>query len=505
MKRYALSLLGLAALPALAHAAVDSTSIAQLAARFHAEERFNGALLVAHGDEVIYEGGWGDADRTWGIPNTAETVFLVGSVSKQFTSMLVLQLAAEGRLGLQDPLSKYLPDYPEDKAGITIHQLLCHSSGLPHYGGIAMIGVDLGDYLRLDRSIASYVELIGRTGLQFEPGARHSYSSLGYIVLGHIAELITGKSFERLMKERIAAPLGVDDLGFSDEDRPVARLAHGYEYNILRDPDGSLELAYVPEPYRDQSNKYGTGGVHASVRALFRWARAVVGDELLDPDVRDKMWTPQAENYGYGWRIDAGDEWGLPEEVEVISHGGSLSGYRASILILDRGRYTVVALGNSDSSRSSALAQGAAQLLHDIEPDPANILGTAVAWRMVRDGVDVAEAFFRRQKEAGFPDYFNNAFAFAAYSERFLDHRRPDLGLALAGLGLEAHPESAELHLASAESLRALGDPESALAAAEKTLALLTAAGEEMSGAATHARSLIAELEAETRQRAAGM
>jgi CubicO group peptidase (beta-lactamase class C family) len=484
--------------------AADSTAIAQLVSRFHAEGRFNGSVLVAAGDEVIFEGGVGEADRTWHVPNRPDTVFLIGSVSKQFTSMLVLQLVAEGELGLDDPLSKYLPDYPADKAGLTIHQLLTHSSGLPHYGGLVEIDVDLDDYLRLDRPISAYVELIGRTELDFEPGTDHSYSSLGYIILGHLAELVTGKSFGQLLEERIAAPLGVDDLGFAYNNEPVERLAHGYEYSIRKDGERGLELTFVPEPYRDQSNKYGTGGVHASVRALFRWARAIVSDQLLEAALRDRMFTPQAENYGYGWRIDPGEAFGLPDEVEVISHGGSLSGYRAGIRILDRGRYTIVALGNSDSSRSPALADAIARLLLGADPGPANIFGTEVAWRMVRDGEEVATSFFQEQHEAGVPDYFDNDFAFYAYAEQFIELGRHDLGLALARLGLAAHPESPMLQLAVALSQRGLGEPEAALAAAESALRLLAEGGDGAGFVEEHARELVDELAAETRPMAVG-
>lgn len=479
--------------------AADTTAIANLVARFHAEHRFSGAVLVAREDEVIYEAGFGEADRAWHIPNRPDTVFLIGSISKQFTSMLILQLAAEGQLSLMDPLSKHLPEYPPDKAGITLHQLLCHASGLPHYAGFEEIDVDLDDYLRLDRSVSEYVKLIGKLKLQSEPGTDHSYSSMGYIVLAHIAEQVTGKSYSRLIDERIARPIGVSDLGFAYNDRSVERLAHGYVYEIRRQDEGGLELVYAPEPYRDQSNKYSTGGVHASARALFRWARAVVGDELLQPSFRDRMFTPQAENYGYGWRIDSGERIGLPADVEMISHGGSLSGYRASIMLFDRGRYTLIALGNSNVSRSNAVTIAIARLLHGLEPEPANILGTAVAWRMVRDGSEVATDFFRKQLALATPDYLNNDFAFYAYAEEFAELERPDYGRALAELGLESHPESAMLHLGLAMNQHALGDAATARATAEKALGM---EGPEF--VQEHAQELLDKLAAEELPAAVG-
>ena len=215
-------------------------------------------------------------------------------------------------MALQDPLSKYLPDYPSDKAGLTIHQLLCHASGLPHYGGIARAGVDLGDYLRLDRPVSDYVELIGGLELLSEPGTEYSYSSMGYIVLAHVAELVTGKSYGQLIEERIARPTRSQRPGVRLQ-RPPGR-APGARLRVQHPAldDGDPRLGYVPEPYRDQSNKYSTGGVHASVRALFRWARAVVSDELLRADLSGEDVHPQIANYGYGWRIDPGDSIGIP-------------------------------------------------------------------------------------------------------------------------------------------------------------------------------------------------
>ena len=482
-------------LPVLAD--VDTTAIERLVSGFAEEHRFSGSVLVARGDEVLYEGGFGEAERSFHVPNGPDTVFLVGSVSKQFTSMLILQMVQEGKIELDAPVGRYLPDFPEDKGQvITIHQLLCHISGLPHYAGFARLDVDLGDYMRLERPISDYVELIGKLELESEPGTNHAYSSMGYIVLGLVAEKVSGKTFSQLIQQRIAGPLGVHDLGFAYNDRLVERLARGYVYGIQELDDGSIELAYVPEPYRDQSNKYCTGGVHASVRALFTWARALFTDKLLSEKYRDLMFTRQAENYGYGWSIRSGDDLGLDEEIEVIGHGGSLSGYKASIMMLERGKYTIISLGNSSTSRSASVTEGIARLLYGVEPDPANILGTAVAWRMAQDGVEVGRTFFARQEARGFPDYLNNDFAFAVYAENFAgEYDRPELAQAMIDLGLAAHPDSAMLYLALAELKNGLGKPDAARAAAEKTLALVEEAGEDPVNAGPRARALLEELE----------
>jgi CubicO group peptidase (beta-lactamase class C family) len=490
--------------PAVA-AADEPNPIADLAARYAAEHRFSGSVLVAREGEVIFEGGFGEAERAFKVPNQPDTVFLVGSVSKQFTSMVILQLVAEGKMELDDPLSKFLPDYPADKAGLTIHQLLSHSSGMPHYAGIARLpDVDLEDYLRLDRPVSSYVELIGRLELLSEPGTEYSYSSMGYIVLAYIAELVSGKSYSQLLEERIAKPLGVTDLGFAYDNRLVDRLASGYMYDIQQGHRGELKVGYFPEPYRDQTNKYSTGGVHASVRALFRWARAIVGDELLEPTLRKRMFTPQSGSYGYGWRIEPGSSIGIAEEVEVISHGGSLSGYKASILILDRGRYTIIALGNSSTSRSGALTQGIARLLWEEEAGPANVFGTAVALHMVRDGIEAGRSFFNQQKEAGFADYAESEFAFYIYGDTFADLDRPDYGLALVNLGLEVHPDSAMLQLALAVNHHAAGESDAARAAAEEALRLTAEGGDNAAEIQSEARRLLSELEAEELKVAVG-
>ncbi len=447
-----------------AAAAVTPAQIEAIVQKYADADRFSGAVLVAKGDEVLFKKGYGLANRSWNIANAPDTSVLVGSVSKQFASMLILQLAQEGKLDLQAPISTYLPDFPKDKGEIiTVHHLLSHSSGLPHYAGFSKIGVNIWSYGSRHVEVAEYVDLIGKLRLEFQPGEKYSYSSMGYIVLGLIVEKVGGQSFSQAMTERIAKPLGLRGTGFHYADRITPKLAQGYMYDWAKKPDGSVRIGYANEPYRDQSNKYCTGGVHSTVEDLHRWALALVNHKLLSKKYTDLMFTPHADNYGYGWRIDKG-AWDLGPEVEVISHGGSLSGYKASIAIINRGEYILAALGNSSRSWSAPLVESVARVLHGQEPAPYDVAGTRVTIAMAHEGVAAGKTLFAKLKSSGFKGYHNNAFGYWANIEEMLDHDQPKIALALAELALGEHPQSPQLNYYAAHAYHANGEKEQAIA-----------------------------------------
>jgi len=433
--------------------------------------RFSGAVLAAKGDEVLLQKGYGLADRAWNIPNQPDTSILVGSVSKQFAAVLALQLVHEGKLDLHAPISAYLPDFPKDKGDIiTVHHLLCHSSGLPHYAGFSRIGVNIWEYGSRHVPVADYVDLIGKLHLEFQPGEKHSYSSMGYIVLGYIIEKVSGRSFTDVMAERIAKPLKLTGTGFHYADRITPRLARGYMLDWQDGPQG-LRMAYSNEPYRDQSNKYCTGGVHSTVADMHRWALGLVNHRLLPKALTDKMFTPQADNYGYGWSIDK-DIWDLGPDTEVISHGGSLSGYKASVAIINRGEYILAALGNSSRSWSSRVVENLARLLHGKTLAPHDVAGTRVAIAMAEEGVPAGKALFQKLKAAKFGGYNNLAYGYWANVQGMLERDRPDIAQPLAEVALTEHPGSPELHYFAAQAYKANGDAKQAIALLTKGLEL---------------------------------
>ena len=176
---------------------------------------FSGSVLVAKKGKIIFKEAYGESDRVKKISNTIETKYGIGSVTKQFTAMLIMQLVEEKRLKLQDTIGKYLPYLSKEKASqITIHQLLSHTSGISHYDGLPAIGVSLKAFGNTNYTPKALAKLIDRTRLVSTPGTEYYYSSLGYDLLGAILEEVTGKSFSELLDEKIVRPLKLKNTGF---------------------------------------------------------------------------------------------------------------------------------------------------------------------------------------------------------------------------------------------------------------------------------------------------
>lgn len=415
---------------------------------FAREHRFSGSILVAKGNSVIYKKGVGYANHTFGIANTADHVFLVGSISKQFASMIILQLIDEGKIKFEDPIGKWFPKFPKYKVEkITIHHLLSHSSGLPHYRGLVEIGIDLDTYDRVNRPLEAYAKTIGIMNLKWAPGTKMSYSSQGYILLGIIAQKVTGKTLNQLIQSRISKPLGLKNTGFAYNSTIVKNLAPAYNYGVWQRDDKSLRMGYRNARYRDQTNTFCTGGIHSTVGDLFKWSQALLSYKLLKKELQDKMMTVQAEPYGYGLFITKGENWGLGKNITIINHGGATTGYRAQIAMIDRGTYTIILLGNSDISRAGALSKSIANILYGKKATPANILGTAIAWRLVSDGEIAAFKMFEKNKAEGFKRYLHNDYAYHVYADRFLKLEQPELSMKLIKIGLLHYPNSGLLHL----------------------------------------------------------
>ena len=168
----------------------------------HKYRQFNGSALVAENGKVIYKRAFGMANMEWGIPNTPDTKFRLGSITKQFTAMLTLQLVEQGKIKLDAKISDYLPDYRQDIGQkVTIHHLLTHTSGIPSYTG------QPGFFENVSRNpykVADFVKKYTSGDLEFEPGAKYSYNNSGYFLFGAIIERVTGKSYEQVLKENIS-------------------------------------------------------------------------------------------------------------------------------------------------------------------------------------------------------------------------------------------------------------------------------------------------------------
>ncbi|MFT4646790.1 MAG: CubicO group peptidase (beta-lactamase class C family) [Planctomycetota bacterium] len=310
---------------------------------------FSGAVLVAKNDSVVLKKSYGYYNRELKTKNSTNDEFPIGSITKQFTSMLVMQMVEEGKLNLKDSISAYLPYLPKEFGEkINIHQLLSCTSGLPHYEGILKLGIDREVFASSTYSPKELAILISKVNLVYKPGEAFNYSSLGYLLLGTLLEEVSGKSFSELLKIKITQPLGMQNTGFGSNDFIKNETAKGNRFiedetykMLFKKYGGDLQQTSP----RDQSNKYSAGGMHSTIEDLFIWSKAIRSNKILSEKYTRQMVTPVDQGYSYGWFKNWGDLIERNTKVRLITHGGALEGYRSSINLFDDGT-TIIFLAN---------------------------------------------------------------------------------------------------------------------------------------------------------------
>lgn len=355
MKRYFALLPALALVQSLCAQSVQE-KIVTLVDAYKQQQLFNGSVLVARQGTVIYQGaaGWQDAAKR--TPNTANGIFQIGSVTKQFTSAIIMQLQQEGRLSVHDHLDKYLPGFPNG-GKITLENLLTHTSGLHNYTDDTSFMK--GD-LRKSYDVAGLTTRFAAYAPDFEPGTDWKYSNTGYYLLGRVIEKVTGQPYEKAVRARIFTPLGMSHSGFDFTHLSDADKTEPY---ILLTATG-----HVPATIVDSTIAYSAGALYSTVGDLYKWERSIYTGKILSPASWTTVFTPYRHNYGYGWDIDT-----LYGRTS-ISHGGSIPGYQSYILRIPADELVVIVLDNS-SKPQEALAHSLAAL---VLGQPYVVPGTAV-------------------------------------------------------------------------------------------------------------------------------
>lgn len=302
---------------------------------------FSGTALVARRGRIIYERAFGLANIEWNIPNDANTKFEIGSMTKQFTALLVLQFVQEGKIRLEGHLSDYLPYYRKETGSlVTISELLSHTSGIPSFTSAP--GFLDGPASRIHHTVREFVQEYCSGDLQFEPGTKFEYSNSGYFLLGAVLEQITRVSYEQLLNHRIFQPLGMKDSGYAHSETVIAHRAAGYE----RSASGLQNARYY-----DMSVPFAAGALYSTVEDLYLWDQALYGERLLPARLRDLLFKPNLEDYGYGW-VMLVPPTGLPYAGESIPmHGGAIFGFQSLIQRIVQHRELIVLLDNHDSPK----------------------------------------------------------------------------------------------------------------------------------------------------------
>ncbi len=309
-----------------------------------AKDKFSGTVLVARGDSILYKGVFGEACRRYHIANRLDTKFNLGSINKMFTGLAIAQLAEKGKLSFQDPIIKYLPDYPRPDIAekVTIHQLLTHTSGTGDYFE-ALFDAPFWEI----KTVRQLADLVINDSLLFEPGAQFHYSNVGPVILGLIIEKITGKDYFEYIRENIYQPAGMINTDCYEVDRDIENLAIGY---TGRDYDGSRLGAWQRNNLFMHAVKGGpAGGGYSTVEDMWRFGRALLSGKLAGKAYVDTMITGKVEmgpdmKYGYL----CGDE--LINGQRVVGHTGGAPGINAVFHLHLNSDYTVVVLSNYDQA-----------------------------------------------------------------------------------------------------------------------------------------------------------
>jgi D-alanyl-D-alanine carboxypeptidase len=313
--------------------------------RLRDADRFSGAVIIARDGKPVFAQAYGYADREKKIPNTLDTPFLTASMTKLFTGLAIGQLVEQGKLSYDDPLSKFLPDVPDAESAkkIKIKHLLSHTSGLGwDFGYLGKADSDSPDRLR---TIQAYMDLAERKPPAFEPGTKHSYSNMGFVLLGRIIEIITGQDYYDYMQKNVFAPAGAKSASFPIlPANGVAVVPMAYPYEGDFDVE-TLRLGYLNQLGKDAGRGSPAGGSIVSALDLIRLSNAMNSGRIVKPETLRLHSTAKpelgAKNYGYGFATKA-----RRADRPLVGHGGNASGQCTEFGELRDTPYTIVVLSN---------------------------------------------------------------------------------------------------------------------------------------------------------------
>lgn len=320
---------------------------------------FMGSVLVARDGKILVAKGYGMANLKKHVPNTADTEFRIGSITKQFTATAILMLQAEGKLNVHDRICQYVPKCPGDWRPITIYDLLTHTSGIPNF-------TSFPNYEKFQTRQVTPAQLLAdfeNKPLDFKPGTKFSYSNSGYAVLGYIVQRVSGETYRRFLQRHIFGPLGMKDSGYDSSHPTANNHAMGYQYS---------RGGEHPAQFVNMSVPYSAGALYSTVRDLYTWDRALAAGTLLPAVLQKQMFAQQVPvggqlggivggsnkaYYGFGWFVSK--EFGHEE----YSHEGGIQGFTSLNSWFPGQHAYVIVLDNVTSPRVFVIARSLAAIL----------------------------------------------------------------------------------------------------------------------------------------------
>ena len=308
-------------------------------------KQFMGSVLVDRDGKTLLSKSYGSANLEWEIPNSPSTKFRLGSITKQFTAACIILLEERGKLKVEDPVKKYMPDAPAAWDKVTIFNLLTHTSGIPSFTGFP-------DYHSTEAIATTPEQLVARfrdKPLEFQPGEKWNYSNSGYVLLGYLIEKISRQSYRQFVQENIFNPLGMKDSGYDSNLEIILHRASGYTPG----PNGVTNAGYI-----DMTIPLSAGALYSTTEDLLRWEHGLMGGKLLSPASLQKMTTPFKNDYAFGLGVRTANG------HKLIDHGGGIEGFNTFLAYYPVDKLTVVVLANLNGQAPGAIASTLAAVAH---------------------------------------------------------------------------------------------------------------------------------------------
>ena len=432
---------------------------------YHEYGKFNGSALVAEQGKVVYKKGIGMANMEWDIENTTDTKHRLGSITKQFTAMLILQLAADGKLDLQAPITDYLPDYPNGHdPQITTHHLLTHTSGIPNY--TAFPGF-FKDQSRDPYTPDEFVKKFADEKLDFTPGEKFTYSNSGYFLLGVLIEKVSGKTYEAMLQENIFTPLNMNDSGYDHHGEIIKNRATGYE------KQGN---EFVNSNYIDMSIPYAAGSLYSTVEDLYLWDQALYTNKMLSKEYMVLYFKPYINawgnsHYAYGWGVGKDVIGNTTDSIYTISHGGGINGFNTNISRSPSDKTLIVLLNNTGGAPLNQMTQSIRAILKGKTYDlPKKSVAYDVLGVIQSDGIEAGIVHYHKIKESDDYDLNENEMNQVGY--QLMGSDKIEEALQVFKLNVEAFPKSSNVYDSYGEAFMKLGKNEQAIENYKKSIEL---------------------------------
>ncbi|MBC7796118.1 MAG: serine hydrolase [Pyrinomonadaceae bacterium] len=319
-----------------ADAQTKNPKVQQALENAYAKGEFSGVILASKGDEILYKGAIGDANREWKIPNRTTTKFRICSVTKQFTATLVMQLVESGKVNLDAKVSDYLPEFRKDTASkITIRNLLLSASGLPVFPDDFYVDENAK---MTDANFVINKYLQG--DLLFESGEKFNYNNGDFVTLGAIIEKVSGKSYEQNLREKILEPLKMKNTGLLRDDGVIENMASGYTFKNGR---------FMKEGLVQIQNFGSSGAMYSTAEDLLLWDKALLSNRILSKKFTDEMFTPSAKlgfvglgSWSYKLKLGGVSK-------TIVERQGYINGFCALNIIVPEDNISLIFLSNAET------------------------------------------------------------------------------------------------------------------------------------------------------------